>query len=94
MRQHASQSLAVWGPHRIVREAFASCGLPFRYRDAPVDWPACGVIPAGTLVLGGTPGGVAFRLWNIWAPWLYLKPGDVVVTEGSGLGRLVNRVGG
>lgn len=28
------------------------------------------------------------------APWLYLQSGDVVVAEGSGLGRLVNRVGG
>lgn len=94
VRQQAAQSLAVWGPHRIVREAFDSCGLDFRYRGEAVDWPACDELPAGTLILGGTPGGVAFRLWNVWAPWLYLHPGDVVVAEGSGLGRQVNRVSG
>lgn len=92
IRQEASQKQAVWGPHRIVREAFASCGLNFRYHGGAVDWPACEEIDTGTLILGGTPGGVAFRLWNIWAPWKYLQTGDIVVTEGTGLGRMINRV--
>lgn len=92
LRQQAHQTLSIWDHPRVLQGAFERCGWDFRYRGAPVDWPACERIPAGTLILGGTPSGVIFRLWNVWAWWKYLAPGAVVVTEGAGLGRLVNHV--
>lgn len=90
--QEASQAQAIWDHPTIVARAFERCGWDFRYRGEPVDWPACDELRRGTLVLGGTPGGVVFRLTNVWAGWKYLQPGDVVVTEAKGLGRLVNHV--
>lgn len=94
LRQDAPQSLAIWNHPRIIDQAFAACALDYRYHGEPVAWPACDRIPAGTLILGGTPGGVVFRPWNVWAWWMYLQPDAVVVTEGTGLGRLRNRVRG
>lgn len=91
--QDASQSLAAWDHRRILQGAFEDCGLDFRYHDGPVAWPGCNdTIPAGTLILGGTPSGVVFRPLTVWAWWKYLAPGDEVITEATGLGRLVNRV--
>ncbi|MCB9791941.1 MAG: fumarylacetoacetate hydrolase family protein [Alphaproteobacteria bacterium] len=94
LRQDSPQTLAIWDHPRILQGAFERCGWDFRFQDAPVDWPACEQLPAGTLILGGTPSGVAFRPWNIWAWWKYLAPGALVVTEGTGLGRMQNRIAG
>ncbi len=94
LRQQARESQAIWDHSQIVEAAFSRCGWDFRYHGDPVDWPACEQIPRGTLLLGGTPAGVIFRLTNLWAGWKYLDHGSVVVTEGTGLGRMVNRVGG
>lgn len=91
-RQRADQASAIWDHTRIIQAAFQACGLDFRYFGEAVDWPACGAIPRGSLILGGTPEGVTFRLQNLWAGWLYLQPGDELLTEGTGLGRLLNRV--
>lgn len=43
---------------------------------------------AGDVVLTGTPAGVG----NARTPQVFLKPGDVVVTRGSGLGEMRNKV--
>lgn len=92
VRQEAPQAQAIWDHRRIATEALARCGWDWRFDGGPAPWPACGQIPTGTLLLGGTPAGVVFRLTNLWAGWRYLQPGDVVVAEGTGLGRLENRV--
>ena len=49
-------------------------------------------IPARSLVLSGTPGGVIFQPTNVWRGSLYLKPGDEVVARANGLGALQSRV--
>ena len=92
LRQDAAQSDAIWDHARLLRSAWERCEWDFRYGGEAVAWPACDEIPAGTLILGGTPGGVVFRMWNIWAWWEYLAPGDVVFAEGTGLGRIESRV--
>jgi len=43
----------------------------------------------GTVILTGTPAGVGFAR----TPPVFLAPGDEVVVEIGGIGRLVNRVG-
>lgn len=91
-RQRAAAASAIWDHARIIQQAFQECGLDFRYYGEAVKWPGCGPIPRGSLILGGTPEGVTFRVQNLWAGWLYLQPGDELLTEGTGLGRLLNRV--
>ncbi|MBR1742271.1 MAG: fumarylacetoacetate hydrolase family protein [Lachnospiraceae bacterium] len=46
-------------------------------------------LKAGTIIATGTPGGVAMRM----KPPMFLKPGDVVGCEITGIGRLENTVG-
>ena len=76
----------------IVRQAFRDRSLEYRRGTATVDLiPATGV-PAGSLILTGTAGGVAFKPLNIWWQSAYLQPGDVVRTEASYLGILENTV--
>ncbi len=56
-------------------------------------WPPDEILDqARTLVLTGTPEGVAFQLPNLWNPGAYLRPGDEVVGTGTHLGVLANRV--
>ena len=47
-------------------------------------------LPAGTVILTGTPEGVGFAR----TPPVFLKPGDEVVVEIENIGRLVNTVAG
>ncbi|MGO4836703.1 fumarylacetoacetate hydrolase family protein, partial [Rhizobiaceae sp. 2RAB30] len=42
----------------------------------------------GDVIITGTPGGVGDRR----EPPVYMKPGDVVAVEISGIGRLVNPI--
>jgi len=46
------------------------------------------VLPAGSVILTGTPSGVGFAA----KPPRYLQPGDITVTEIEGIGRLENPV--
>ncbi len=45
-------------------------------------------LSAGDVVLTGTPAGVG----NARTPQVFLKPGDVVVTRGSGIGEMRSTV--
>lgn len=49
---------------------------------------ASSVLPAGTVILTGTPSGVGYAC----QPPRFLQPGDVTVTEIEGIGRLENKV--
>jgi len=92
LRQRSSAAEMTWSPEAIVARALDACGGDFRERGEPAPWPACDHIPAGTLLLTGTPAGVIFRPFNVWAGWLYLQPEQTVVGEGTWLGRTVSQV--
>lgn len=76
----------------IVAQAFAMRETPYQKGDQTVGLLPHGGIPAGTLVLSGTAGGVLFRPINLWNQGFYLQEGDVVRTEADFLGHLDNRV--
>ena len=82
----------VWPPAEVAERALAACETDYRLGGDSFPWPTCGALPAGTLILTGTPKGVIFKPLNIWLSALYLKPGDEVVLTAPGLGTLRNQV--
>lgn len=91
-RQDAPASLMIWPPREIVDQALAACGESYETAEGSIGLTSCGGIPAGKLILTGTPAGVAFHLLNLWRPGAYLEAGDEVITIGTGLGILRNRI--
>jgi 2-keto-4-pentenoate hydratase/2-oxohepta-3-ene-1,7-dioic acid hydratase in catechol pathway len=93
LRQRAPATDMIWPLPELVERAFAWRERPYRYAGGRVSLlPDGRTLPARTLVLSGTPGGVIFRLTNLWRGSLYLQPGDEVVARATGLGALRNRV--
>jgi len=93
LRQRASAQDMIWKLPALVERAFAWRERELRYAGGTVSLlPDGRSLPARTLVLSGTPGGVVFRPSNLWRGGLYLQPGDEVVARASGLGALRNRV--
>jgi 2-keto-4-pentenoate hydratase/2-oxohepta-3-ene-1,7-dioic acid hydratase in catechol pathway len=92
LRQRVSAASMVWSPEEIVQRAVRDCAVAYQSRAGELGLTDCGGIPAGTLILTGTPGGVMFHVLTIWAPAAYLEPGDEVWTVGRYLGALHNRV--
>lgn len=76
----------------ITRQAFRDRSLDFRNGSTGVSLIPEDGIPAGSMILTGTAGGVAFKPLNIWWQPAYLQAGDVVRTEASYLGVLQNTV--
>jgi 2-keto-4-pentenoate hydratase/2-oxohepta-3-ene-1,7-dioic acid hydratase in catechol pathway len=91
-RQGASASLMLWSPREIVDRALDACADSYETPQGSIGLTACGGIPAGTLLLTGTPAGVAFHPLNLWRPGAYLTAGDEVITTGTGLGVLRNPI--
>ncbi|MGK0463524.1 MAG: 2,4-diketo-3-deoxy-L-fuconate hydrolase [Candidatus Azotimanducaceae bacterium] len=92
MRQNASAQSMILKPQDIIRQAFISAAQTYYRGDETVHLLPSGIIPAGTLILSGTPGGVIFKPLNAWNPLLYLAPGDQVITTANFLGHLDNTV--
>jgi len=92
LRQRARGELMIWSPAEVVANALAGCGVAYETARGPVGLTDCAGIPARTLVLTGTPAGVMFHPLTVWRKGAYLQPGDEVVTVGSRLGVLRNRV--
>ena len=92
MRQNIEADMMILKPQDIVREAFTQAEQTYYRGDEAVPLLPEGKIPAGTLLLSGTGGGVIFKPLNAWNPLLYLKDGDRVVTVADYLGHLDNRV--
>jgi 2-keto-4-pentenoate hydratase/2-oxohepta-3-ene-1,7-dioic acid hydratase in catechol pathway len=93
LRQRAPATDMIWPLPELVARAFAVRARPHRHAGGQVSLlPDGQTLPARTLVLSGTPGGVIFRLANLWRAGLYLQPGDEVVARATGLGALRNRV--
>ena len=76
----------------IVSQAFEKRDLQYQKGAETVALMPHAHIPSGTLILTGTAAGVIFKPLNIWNQSLYLQPGDVFRTEGTGLGHLENTV--
>lgn len=94
LRQRFTAGDMILGYEEIVAQSFRDQEQTYYKGKAPFPLIPEGGIPRGSLILTGTAGGVIFKPVNIWHPGLYLKPGDVVRTEASYLGRLENVVVG
>ena len=81
-----------WNASTVMQETLHQCDQPYQYQRAAIPLTECGAIKAGTVVMLGTPDGVAFQMLNIWMPWPYLRPGDEVLTFASHLGVLRTRI--
>lgn len=92
MRQRSSAALMIWPPAKIAARALADCRQDYDKGGQIVRLTSCDGIPAGTILLTGTPEGVLFHPATIWNPLAYLRAGDEVVTRAPGLGLLRNRV--
>jgi len=92
LRQRAPSDLMVWTTETILRNALARCADSYTTPGGAMPLTSCDGIPARTLILTGTPAGVIFRPINVWYAPAYLQPDDEVVTLGTNLGWLRNRV--
>lgn len=92
LHQRSAAAKMIWKPEGILREALAACDTVYTSSSGSPRIAECDRIPAGTLVLTGTPEGVRFQPLNIWNPLAYPGSGDVVVSEGTHLGWLENAV--
>ena len=92
MRQVASPSQMIWSPDVMMEKVFDHCDDGYRFKDEQVALFDCNTVPAGTILLTGTPGGVMFNFFTFWNPDFYLKEGDLVTSFGRYLGRMENRI--
>lgn len=92
MRQRSSAALMIWPPAEIASRALAACRQDYEGVGRTVRLTGCDGIPAGTILLTGTPEGVLFHPATIWNPLAYLRAGDEVVARATGLGLLRNRI--
>jgi 2-keto-4-pentenoate hydratase/2-oxohepta-3-ene-1,7-dioic acid hydratase in catechol pathway len=94
LRQRASAGQMIWAPQDILSRALEDCRSPYTLGSETLSISACDRIPAGTLILTGTPEGVMFHLLTLWSPWAYLQPGDRVTGYGTYLGLTQNTIVG
>ena len=76
----------------IVDKALNDAAILYQQGDDTVPLLPSDHIPKGTLILMGTGPGVFFKPLNIWGQQFYLQAGDVVRTEATYLGHLINRI--
>ena len=92
MKQNILADNMLLKPDDIVRQTFTSSQESYYNGDETVSLLPFNNIPAGTIIMTGTAGGVIFKPLNAWNPMLYLKRGDRVVTVGDYLGHLDNPI--
>lgn len=90
LRQRDLAANMVWSPKQILDRALQDCEPDYRNGEEKLRLTDCEAIPAGTLVLTGTPEGVLFQLGTLWNPWAYLRVGDEVTSFGTHLGFMRN----
>jgi 2-keto-4-pentenoate hydratase/2-oxohepta-3-ene-1,7-dioic acid hydratase in catechol pathway len=93
LRQQSLAGKMVWSPQQVVAKALADCESPYQAGEEIIHIADCERIPAGSLLLTGTPEGVMFKLGTLWNPWAYLRKGDVVTSFGTYLGFMRNEIG-
>jgi 2,4-diketo-3-deoxy-L-fuconate hydrolase len=95
LRQRSSAGLMIWSPRKALNKALDDCQVPyFRGGKETVVTPSCEKVPARTLLLTGTPAGVMFNIATLWNPFFYLGSGDEVISSGTYLGLIRNRIKG
>ena len=92
LRQRSSASLMIWSPEQIAAQALKLCTQDYHRGAETLRLTGCESIPAGTILLTGTPEGVLFHPATIWNPLAYLGSGDEVVIRAPWLGVLQNRI--
>jgi len=92
LRQRFSMHDVILKIEEIVTLAFERKTDQYQKADETVSLMPHANIPRGTLLLTGTAAGVIFKPLNIWNQSFYLKQGDTVRVEGTGLGHLNNTV--
>lgn len=92
MRQRSSAGLMIRSPEDLAAQALKACRQDYQRGEEIVRLTSCERIPAGTILLTGTPEGVLFHPVTLWNPLAYLRSGDEVVMRAPGLGVLRNRV--
>jgi 2-keto-4-pentenoate hydratase/2-oxohepta-3-ene-1,7-dioic acid hydratase in catechol pathway len=92
LRQQGRGSQMIWSASKVMQETLLQCDQLYQYQGGSIPLTECGAVRAGTVVMLGTPDGVAFQMPNIWMPWPYLRPGDEVLTYASHLGLLQTKI--
>ena len=92
LRQKSLAEKMIWSPEKIMEETLADCETPYYQDENIIELTSCDEIQARKILLTGTPEGVIFNVRNLINPFVYLRGGDIVVTQGSYLGSLVNVV--
>lgn len=93
LRQSAGAGQMIWSPRAILSRATTDCHEAYDMNSETVHLWDCESIPAGTLLLTGTPEGVLFHPVTLWNPAAYLREGDVVTSFGTYLGFMRNVIG-
>ena len=76
----------------IVAKALEDVALRYQKGSDPVPLLPGNAIRRNSLILTGTGAGVLFKPLNIWGQQFYFQRSDVVRTEATYLGHLVNRI--
>lgn len=92
LRQQAPAEQMIWSPAETLSRALEACPTAYDLEGEDIYLGTCNGVAAGTLVLTGTPAGVMFSPATIWAPWAYLRRGQVVQAFGTYLGKLENPI--
>ena len=92
LRQSSSAALMIWSPAEMAAQALTACKQDYHRGEEALRLTGCERIPAGTILLTGTPAGVLFHPATIWNPLAYLQSGDEVLMRAPWLGVLQNRV--
>lgn len=93
LRQVADAAKIIWGPEKCVDEIFNRSDWGFEAGDE--EWRLMAredLIPAGTIILSGTPQGVIFKKANMWNRSVFLRDGDNVLMTGEGFGFISNKI--
>ncbi|MEH6447026.1 MAG: fumarylacetoacetate hydrolase family protein [Oleispira sp.] len=92
-RQQAKISQMVWSFSNILDHVLDDCQSAYQSLKGHISIiDNCQNIPAGTIVLTGTPEGVMFNPATLWNPYFYLQPNDQINSYGTYLGKITNNV--
>ena len=91
LRQQFDLTEMILSIEAIIAKALDSA-LPYQKGSDTVPLLPTETIRQNSLILTGTGAGVLFKPLNIWGQQFYLQRGDVVRTEATYLGHLVNRI--
>ena len=92
LRQQFDLTEMILSIEEIVAKALTDAEVPYQKGTDTVPLLPSSEIRQNSLILTSTGAGVLFKPLNIWGQHFYLQRGDVVRTEATYLGHLVNRI--